>query len=134
MPYKDLIKRKECYSRYVENHKEELSRYKKEYNKIYKSKNKEQHKITEHKRRAKIKGSGGTFTKEEWDFLKEIYGYKCPCCKKKEPEIILTIDHIIPIHLNGINSIENIQPLCNSCNCKKNTKVIKYDLLDRQGL
>jgi 5-methylcytosine-specific restriction endonuclease McrA len=75
-------------------------------------------------KRLKIEGLTHTFG--EWDLLKKQYGYTCPCCKKSEPEIKLTEDHIIPLSKGGSDLIENIQPLCRSCNCKKHTKIIKY--------
>ncbi len=67
-----------------------------------------------------------THTFGEWELLKKQYGYTCPCCKKSEPDIKLTEDHIIPLSKGGSDLIENIQPLCRSCNCKKYTKIIKY--------
>jgi len=70
----------------------------------------------------------GSHTFGEWELLKKQYGYRCPCCGRKEPKIVLTEDHIIPLSRGGSDYIENIQPLCGSCNCKKNTKVIKYQL------
>lgn len=69
----------------------------------------------------------GDFSLEEWELLKKQYNHTCPCCKLSEPEINLTIDHIIPLIKGGTNNLENIQPLCLSCNCKKHTKTIKYD-------
>ena len=69
----------------------------------------------------------GVFTYGEWETLKEQYGFKCPCCGRKEPVIKLTVDHIIPIVKGGSNYITNIQPLCILCNKKKFTKVIKFD-------
>ena len=74
----------------------------------------------------KIKNNQGTHTYGDWELLKKQYGYTCPCCKKSEPQIKLTEDHIIPLSRGGSDLIENIQPLCKSCNCKKHTKIIKY--------
>lgn len=78
--------------------------------------------------RAKRKLAEGSFTVGEWENLKKQYGFRCPSCLKIEPEIKLSIDHIIPLSLGGSNYIENIQPLCVPCNVKKHTKIIKYEI------
>ena len=70
-------------------------------------------------RRHRIRANGGKFTLEEWNVMKKKYNYTCPDCKRKEPEIKLTIDHIIPLTKKGKHSKENIQPLCHSCNSRK---------------
>jgi len=88
----------------------------KEYIRFYKSRYKFQ------KRNAE-----GSHTFDEWETLKAQYNWKCPCCDKAEPEIKLTQDHIIPISRGGSDNIENIQPLCGSCNSRKHAKLIpKY--------
>lgn len=74
----------------------------------------------------RLKNVGNSHTFEEWETLKAQYNWTCPCCKKREPEVSLTEDHIIPLSKGGSDNIENIQPLCRSCNCKKHTKIIKY--------
>jgi len=74
---------------------------------------------------ARLKSVGGSHTKAEWETLKAQYNWTCPCCKGSE--IKLTKDHIIPVSKGGSDNIENIQPLCGSCNSKKNVKDIKYD-------
>jgi 5-methylcytosine-specific restriction endonuclease McrA len=85
-------------------------------------------KVTEknHKRRFLKLASGGTVTSKEWRSLKEFYGYSCLCCKRREPDIKLELDHVNPLAQGGSNTIDNIQPLCVSCNRKKGTKHIDY--------
>lgn len=70
--------------------------------------------------------AGGHFTAQEWKTLKAKYDYTCLCCGRREPEIRLTPDHIIPVTKLGSSNIENIQLLCISCNSSKRDKIIDY--------
>ena len=77
-------------------------------------------------RRERLRKAGGSHTVGEWLDLKAKYNWTCPSCIRKEPEIELTRDHIVAISLGGSDNIENIQPLCRSCNSKKSTVAIRY--------
>lgn len=74
-------------------------------------------------RRARKAGNGGSFSSQEWNDLCRKYDNKCVCCKEEKK---LCADHIIPLFLGGTSNIENIQPLCKSCNSRKSTKIIDY--------
>ena len=77
-------------------------------------------------RRARQTQAGGSYTVQEWQDLKAKYDYTCLCCRRREPDITLTADHIVPISKQGTSYISNIQPLCGPCNSKKHDKTIDY--------
>ena len=72
------------------------------------------------------RGAGGYHSPAQWKALKGYYEFTCLCCRRREPEITLTRDHVKPITKGGSNLIENIQPLCKPCNSWKHDKEIDY--------
>lgn len=89
----------------------------------YRKQNPEYYKNADRQKKARRKGAEGKFTKSEFDALCEQYGNICLRCKESKP---LTPDHVIPIAKGGTNTIDNIQPLCLSCNCWKRARTIDY--------
>lgn len=110
------------YREWRDKHPEKVS----EYNHAYYLKNPIKSLLNIHRRRALKNNNGGSFSETEWQNLKVYYDFTCLACGRKEPEIKLTRDHVLPITQGGSNDITNIQPLCDSCNKKKGTQHIDY--------
>lgn len=86
-------------------------------------KNPDAKKAKDHRRRAKKRNNGGCFTSLEWRELCEKYENKCLCCGEKKK---LEADHVIPVIEGGGSEINNIQPLCRSCNARKGATSTDY--------
>lgn len=76
-----------------------------------------------HQRRYEKAQQSAGFTEIQFRDLCGYYGYVCLCCGEQRK---LTADHVIPLSRGGTNDIDNIQPLCRSCNTKKGTKTVDY--------
>lgn len=87
----------------------------------WKKKNPERMSHLKSLRYAREKSAIGSHTLDEWNLVKKNHDFRCAICKK---ETALTKDHIIPLSKGGSNFIQNIQPLCKSCNSKKHNKII----------
>ena len=75
--------------------------------------------------RSTLKKMVGKFTLAEWNLLLRKHNYVC-ANSKCENDSNLEADHIIPISKGGTNLIQNVQPLCRSCNARKSNKIIRY--------
>ena len=78
------------------------------------------------KRYRKQYNSKGFFTYEQWEKVVRFYAGPANLCLKCNDKKFLIPDHIISASLGGSNSIENIQPLCVSCNSEKRSDVVDY--------
>ena len=120
------------YERWASENKERLREYRKEYRKEYGKdavrdwRRRHPEKVSQYNnnRRAQKKRSKGVVAASEWKALVDKYDHLCLCCKKDH--VVLTMDHIIPLSKGGLHLIDNIQPLCKSCNSRKHTQIIDY--------
>ena len=97
---------------------------KRERNIRWKKANREICNALDHRRRTKKTQAGGSYTASEFNALVSHYGNRCACCGRTN--VKLTADHIVPVAKGGTSNIDNIQPLCLSCNSRKGAKTIDY--------
>jgi 5-methylcytosine-specific restriction endonuclease McrA len=115
-------------------HRKKIDKYKKD----NPTKQRLYSRVSEHRRSSREIGS---YTESEWKKLLESYKNKCLSCgidgdsaPKQwdcDGNVLaygLTVDHVIPLSKGGSSYIDNIQPLCLSCNSKKGTKEIDFRL------
>src|ERR1019366_3922237 len=117
---KDRVYRVWWRKTFPEKHKEQQAKYRKAHPERDRAKslrwaknNPEKHNAKHHRRRTALSGAGGSYTKTEWLDLCKKYDYRCLCCNRRRK---LTADHVIPVDKDGTSNIDNIQPLCMSCN------------------
>src|SRR5260221_4864099 len=80
--------------------------------------------VRKHRRRALIKGNGGTHSQS--DIRKQYANQKGKCyyCKAKVGAKY-HVDHVIPLSKGGSNGPENIVIACPTCNLNKKDRVIR---------
>lgn len=112
----------------VKNRKNYLKNKERYYEKfkIWLSVNTERTKALKRAYRVRKYSAEGSHTTQQWIELVEKYNYCCLKCKKQFPIEKLTQDHVVPLSKGGSNYIENIQPLCRSCNTGKLDRIIDY--------
>jgi 5-methylcytosine-specific restriction endonuclease McrA len=67
--------------------------------------------------------AAGDFTQEQWLQLCADRNYVCAECGQQFELTELTRDHIVPIWKGGKHTLSNIQPMCRSCNSRKQAKL-----------
>ena len=102
---------------------------------LWHERNKYRIRIYRHNRRARLRGQGN-LSPLDWQRIKALYNYTCPECLQTEPDITLSVDHMIPISKGGEHIPSNIQPLCLLCNMRKQDKAWCgwFPYLDRSSL
>ena len=81
----------------------------------------------EHHERALKYGSDTWYKARDWDRLRKWFGSVCLNCGVRK----VTVDHVVPLCLGGVNLIHNLQPLCRRCNKRKGRRIIDYRDPDR---
>lgn len=120
-------KKKERDKEYREKNKERRRAWHKEY--FSTGKGKMINKANGHKRRAMLRGNGGSFSEDEILYLEVFYNNACPVCDGWIGEEY-NIDHVIPIVKGGDNFATNLQLLCEFCNKSKNDRLMEDWLSD----
>ena len=115
MPYKNKEDKKANDAKWREANYERMKSVDSQWHKD----NRDKHQTTSNKYRRILSKAEGSYTVEEWLSLCAEYENRCLCCKEVKP---LEGDHVIPVSKGGTNSIDNIQPLCHSCNTSKGNR------------
>ena len=76
------------------------------------------------RRRSKELSNGGSFTRQQWLWRLEFYGFRCAYCGCEVAEETAHIDHVIPVSKGGPNWPSNLVPSCCKCNLSKHVKSI----------
>lgn len=61
------------------------------------------------------------------EYIKHRDGYTCKACSVSvaaEPNLLLEVDHIVPVSKGGLSVLENLQTLCWRCNRRKANKIL----------
>ena len=78
--------------------------------------------------RKSVAGQRALMTTSLREKIKKRDNYTCQKCGlsiKDEPNLLLEIDHIIPLSKNGLTTEDNLQTLCWRCNRTKGSKIEK---------
>jgi len=110
-----------CQGVWYIDHKEEHQARMRAYYETHRSAYRE----TDRRRRAMELGAEDSHDWEEFVELCTILDFRCQGCGRQFASASeLTEDHVIPLSRGGNDDIENIQPLCKSCNSSKGVRTM----------
>lgn len=110
---KDMISKR--FDRYRKENKEKIS----ERNKKFAKENKELVNVKSQRRRAIKRKLSSSLTVKQWNQVKLYFNNYCCYCGEEKT---LTQEHFIALTKGGEYTINNIIPVCQNCNSRKNTK------------
>ena len=102
-------------SKHYETHKDEKT----EKNKQWRKNNPNKAIVITQRRRTRKRQLPSALTAEQWITCKSYFDHKCAYCGAKKK---LTIEHFIPVSNFGELSVNNVLPVCSSCNSSKINK------------
>lgn len=76
--------------------------------------------------RKSVAGQRALMTSKLRQHIKERDGFACKQCGasiQNEPNLLLEIDHIVPVSKGGLTTEDNLQTLCWRCNRRKGAKI-----------
>ena len=88
-----------------------------EQNRIWKRNNRLKVRASNRARKTALKNIEGSFTAADIELILSEQANKCPGCFEIMDKP--TIDHFVPIARDGTNDRDNIQLMCQTCNCSK---------------
>lgn len=77
--------------------------------------------VNRHNRRARLRGAGGSYTREDIMQLFDLQKGKCVFCLRELGKSF-DVDHHYPLALGGTNDRSNLRLLCRSCNVRKSAR------------
>ena len=94
-----------------------------EYDKCYRQANPDIARAHRRDRRARKRANGGHISPAEWRSVLARFNGKCAKCGSPDN---IHMDHVVPLAKGGKHSVDNVQPLCATCNLRKHTKIEDY--------
>ena len=108
-----------CHDQWIAAHRDKVRATKAAYEKRHP----EKRQLITIKHRALKRGNtpvDEVLTFSQWQQVLDSYGHRCAYCGVKSDH--LTVDHVIPVARGGQDTMANVVPACQHCNCSKGAK------------